>query len=74
LNTIADLCRHYARDVKQHPGCFPVIALKSDSYNHPNKAYGRIKIPVLTVVGRAPRDGSAAVQAVADDMSDAIPF
>jgi hypothetical protein len=74
LNTIADLCRHYARDVKQHPDCFPVVALKSDSYNHPNKAYGRIKVPVLTVVGRAPRDGSTAEQAIADDMSDEVPF
>jgi hypothetical protein len=74
LNTLADLCRHYARDSKQNPGHFPIVALKSDSYNHPNKAYGRIKIPVLTVVGRAPRDGSVAVQAAADDMSDAIPF
>jgi len=74
LNTIADLCRHYARDSKQHPGHFPIVALKSDSYLHPNKAYGRIKIPVLAVVGRAPQDGSAAVQTVADDMSDDIPF
>jgi len=72
LNAIADLCRHYARDAKEHPDCYPVIALKSDAYNHPNKAYGRIKIPVLAVVGRSPRDGS--VQAIADDMSDKIPF
>jgi len=74
LNTLADLCRHYARDVKQHPGHFPLVALKSDAYNHPNKSFGRIKIPVLAVVGRAPKDGSAAVQTTADDMSDRIPF
>jgi hypothetical protein len=74
LNTIGDLCRHYARDVKQHPDCFPIVALRSDSYTHPNKAFGRIKIPVLAVVGRAPRDGSVAVQAIADDMNDSIPL
>jgi hypothetical protein len=74
LNTIADLCRHYARDVKQHPDCFPIVALRSDSYNHPNKAFGRIKIPVLAVVGRAPRDGSVAIQTIADDMNDEIPL
>jgi hypothetical protein len=74
INAIAELCRHYARDVKQHPDYFPIIALKSNSYNHPNKAFGRIKIPVFTVVGRSPRDGSVAVQAVADDMNDDLPF
>jgi hypothetical protein len=74
LNTLADLCRHYARDSKQNPGHFPVVALKTDSYLHPNKAYGRIKIPVLAVVGRAPVDGSGAKQSLADDMNDEIPF
>jgi hypothetical protein len=73
LNTIADLCRHYARDVKANPGYFPIVALRSDSYNHPNRAYGRIKIPVLAVVGRAPCDGSVPKQSLADDMNDEIP-
>ena len=72
LNAIADLCRHYARDVKQHPDCFPVIALKVSSYDHPVKSFGRVKVPVLTVVGRAPRDG--VQMPVAADMDDEIPF
>ena len=72
LSAIADLCRHYARDVKQHPDCFPVIALKSGSYPHKNKAYGRVKIPILTPVGRTTRDG--APMPVGQDMSDEIPF
>ncbi len=76
ITAIADLCRHYARDVKQHPGTYPVIALKADSYAHPNRAYGRVKIPVLTVVGRVVRDdtSSGGMQSAADDMDDQIPW
>ena len=75
ITAIADLCRHYDRDVKQHPDCFPVIALKASDYPHPNRAFGRVPIPVFTVVGRAPRDGSAAKQTISDDMGgNSIPF
>jgi hypothetical protein len=55
INAIGDLCRQYSRASKTHPDDYPVIALQSGVYAHRNKSYGRIKFPVLTVVGRAPK-------------------
>jgi hypothetical protein len=33
----------------------PIVALDGDSYQHPNKEYGRIKVPVFTPAGWSPK-------------------
>jgi len=53
LNAIGDLCKVYGGKMRQHPKEYPVVTLKVGSYMHSNKAFGRIKIPVLQVAGWA---------------------
>ena len=51
LNAVAELCRIHSRHAKQHPNDYPVMRLRSDTYQHKKKEYGRIAFPVLGVVG-----------------------
>lgn len=50
INAIGDLCKTYGKKMREMPDEYPVIALGVDSYEHSNKAFGRIKVPVLEVV------------------------
>ena len=51
LNAIGELSKSYGKEMRQRPNEWPVIALNIDSYNHPNKQFGRIKIPVFEITG-----------------------
>lgn len=80
LQAVGDLCKFYGGKMKYHPSEYPVIALKVGSYMHSNKAFGRIKIPVLQVAGWAPKaafgdmelDAMAAAQLAGPQ--DEVPF
>jgi hypothetical protein len=73
LNSLGDLCKAYGKALAQRPDEYPVIAMGVNSYSHPNKEYGRIKVPTFTIVGWAPKsvfdddavaaDAPAAVEA-----------
>ena len=71
------------------PDDLPRISLKSDSYLHPDRQYGRIKVPLFELVGWEAKD--RVVEALAEtgltsdelpptavdrssDMDDDIPF
>jgi hypothetical protein len=45
LGAVGDLSRRYGRHRQKHDDVFPIVALDVDSYQHNNKAYGRIKVP-----------------------------
>ena len=45
ISAIARLARRYAQHRKKHPDVYPVIALGVDSYQHPNREYGPVKVP-----------------------------
>lgn len=55
LNAIGELCKTYGKAMRQRPDEFPIISLKVGSYQHSNKAYGRIKFPIFEVVGWTPK-------------------
>ena len=50
INAVADLCKAHDRAIRRQPGCYPLVCLESDSYQHRVKARGRIKIPVFRLV------------------------
>jgi hypothetical protein len=50
LNAIGELCKAYGKAMRQRPEDFPVIELDVGSYQHSNKAFGRIKFPILKTV------------------------
>jgi hypothetical protein len=50
------LCQSYARVRAKHLDEWPLVELGVDSYQHSNKALGRIKFPVFTIVDWVPKD------------------
>jgi hypothetical protein len=55
ISAIAGLARRYANHRRRHPDDFPRIALGVDSYQHPNREFGRIKFPVFAPAGYEPK-------------------
>jgi hypothetical protein len=50
------LCKAYAVARARHPNEWPIVELGVDSYQHPIKTFGRIKFPVLKIVGWVSKD------------------
>src|SRR5262249_29903088 len=48
---VGKLARVYARHRRNAPDDLPLIALDVDSYQHKIREYGRISVPVFTVIG-----------------------
>lgn len=69
LNALGELCKTYGKAMRQRPTEFPIIELDVGSYAHSNKAYGRIKFPILKVVDWA--DKAEFEQALAAESGDA---
>ena len=46
---IAPLCKEYGAYMRQHPDELPVIELAQDSYMHPDRSIGRVKVPLFPV-------------------------
>ena len=56
ITAIGDLTRRYARHRRAgHRDVHPMIALDVGSYQHQNREYGRIKYPLFTPMGWAPK-------------------
>ena len=55
LNALGDLCKVYGKALPQRPSEYPVIAIGVNAYDHPNRSFGRIKVPTFQVVGWAPK-------------------
>ena len=51
ISAIGKLCNQYGKGMRQHPSEYPIVELQVDSYAHPIKEYGRIKVPMLELVG-----------------------
>lgn len=85
---IGKLSRAYANHRRKTPDELPRISLKSDSYLHPDRQYGRIKVPLFELAGWEAKDRVVAALAetgltdelppvTADrpsDLDDDIPF
>lgn len=54
LGALGELAKTFGNNLRQHPDDFPVVELGRSSYQHPNREYGEIRIPVLKVVGWVP--------------------
>ena len=77
ISAIAGLVRRYANHRHRHPDVFPLIALGVDSYQHPNREFGRIKFPVFAPAGYEPKkrflDALAAAGIVTTEIADPAP-
>jgi hypothetical protein len=59
ISAIGELCKAFGEEMHLHPDEWPVVELDVGSYAHSNKSFGRIKFPIFTIVGWAPKDGEA---------------
>lgn len=75
LNAIGELCKAYGKAMRQRPDELPIISLGVGSYQHSNKAFGRIKFPIFEVVGWAPRGefAEALAEAAPEKEPEAAP-
>ena len=86
---IAKLSRAYAHHRRKKPDELPRISLKGDSYQHSDRQYGRIKVPLFELVGWEVKDRVVAALAEtgltpdekppigvnrSSDLDDDIPF
>lgn len=70
LNAIGELCKAYGKAMRQRPEEFPIISLGVGSYQHSNKAFGRIKFPIFEVKDWAAKSEFAEALA-GDDQPEA---
>jgi hypothetical protein len=56
LDAMALLCKAYGQSMRAHPDEWPVIEIGSDSYAHPKKDLGRIKVPTFKIIAWTSKD------------------
>jgi hypothetical protein len=72
---IGNLLRHYDRMRVKDPDHYPVVRLKASGFNHRDPRIGFVPVPLLAVVGKAPKTSAAIPDSsVAADLNDEIPF
>ena len=70
---IGKLSRAYAIHRRKAPDDLPRISLKSDSYLHPDRQYGRIKVPLFELAGWEAKQRIVKALAEAGLTSDELP-
>jgi hypothetical protein len=64
-----------ARMQNSEPDFYPVVKLDVSGFEHRDSRIGWVRTPCFTRIGKAPKSNTSAAQtALADSMSDAIPF
>jgi len=73
LGAIAKLCREYARarDKEHREEQHPVVMLGTGSYAHRDRSFGRIKFPMLAIIGWVRKSD---LTPVVDPIDDSVPF
>jgi hypothetical protein len=66
------LLRHFTRMEKANQDSYPVVRLKVGQFTHSDSRVGVVRVPVLAVVGKTPKDSAAKPDG--SDPSDVIPF
>jgi hypothetical protein len=77
IGAIAKVAGEFGKHMRAKPNDLPVVALEVDSYAHPNKALGRIKVPVFKLVGWADKsafEAALAAESAAVEDGDDVPF
>jgi hypothetical protein len=72
---VGTLLRYYDRLRRSDVNSYPLVRLKIGGFQHRDDRVGWVKTPVLAVVGRTPKEGTAKPDSsVSADMNDEIPF
>jgi len=73
IGALGDLCKKYGAEMRTHDGKNPIVEIGTDAYAHPNKEYGRIKIPTFTLTGWESKSLFDIDAANAEDADEAKP-
>ena len=72
---VGNLIRHYDRMQKTDTSAYPIVRLKIGGFQHRDDRIGWIKVPVIAVVGRAPKESAAKPDSsLGADLNDEIPY
>jgi len=72
---VGNLIRHYDRMQKTDTSAYPIVRLKVGGFQHRDDRIGWIKVPVIAVVGRAPKERAAKPDSsIGTDLNDEIPY
>jgi len=72
---IGNLLRYYDRLRRTNPDSYPLVRLKIGGFQHRDDRVGWVKTPVIAVVGRTPKDGTAKPDSsIGADMNDSLPL
>jgi hypothetical protein len=71
---VGTLLRHYERMRRAYPDDLPTVRLGKGGFKHRDSRVGWVDTPLFTVIGRAPKDGAAKPETLAQDLNDKIPF
>lgn len=73
INAIGDLCKAYVRMLREKGPGNPIVTLSSSSYKHSNPEYGRIKKPMLNIVGWEPLKAAAPAIEAPEETEEPAP-
>jgi hypothetical protein len=72
---VINLCRHYDRLQRTHPGDVPIVRLRPGGFVHKDARIGWVPTPTFCVVGHAPRNSATTPDTTpSGDMGDEIPI
>lgn len=66
LNCVGELCKQYGKEMRQRSDQYPIVEIGTSAYNHPNREYGRIKVPTMKLVGWEPKSDFGYQQETAE--------
>ena len=73
INALGALALRYGEHLRLKPDESPIIDLGRDSYQHSNKSYGEIRVPVLKIVGYVPTKNLPAIEGIDTDVPPQLP-
>jgi hypothetical protein len=72
---IGNLLRHFDRMEKTKADAYPIVRLKVGGFNHRDERVGWVKVPVIAIVGRTPKETAAKPDSsLSADLNDEVGF
>jgi hypothetical protein len=71
---VGTLLRHYNRMRQGKEEAYPLVKLKVGGFQHRDDRVGWVKVPVIAVVGRVPKEGAIKPENSNAEFQDSIPF
>jgi hypothetical protein len=71
---VGTLLKHYNRMRQGKEEAYPLVKLKVGGFQHRDDRVGWVKVPVIAVVGRTPKEGAVKPDNSSAEFQDSIPF